>query len=275
MTEKPGGAARSLREEVPLPSLSAPESSHVQALHPSANYGRRRNGLRPTILLLHYTGMASCAKAIDWLSRPESGVSSHYVVDMDGTVTQLVSEEMRAWHAGKSCWRGETDVNSASIGIEIHNPGHGEDYCDFPDAQMQAVADLSRDIVVRWTIAPEGVLGHSDVAPGRKIDPGERFDWKGLAEAGVGRWVEPEPVGPLIGSHSRQPEPQAVRHVQRLLARYGYGVPVNGVLDAEARKVIAAFQIHFRPQRVDGVIDASTVATLERLVSAAEAPSAS
>ncbi len=265
-----GGARASARgAAVDLPRLEEPESRYVSALHRSANYGQRKSGLVPSILLLHYTGMDSCAKAIDWLSRPESGVSSHYVVDVDGTVTQLVREDMRAWHAGQSSWHGETDINSASIGIEIHNPGHGEDYCDFPDRQMQAVADLSRDIIGRWGIEPEGVLGHSDVAPGRKIDPGERFDWKGLAEAGVGRWVAPEPVGPLIGSHSQQTDPETVRHIKRLLAGYGYGIGEDGVLDAEARKVIAAFQIHFRPQRVDGVIDASTVATLERLVAAA------
>lgn len=250
--------------------LSEPDSSLVSRLHPSPNIEPRQGGLKPTILLMHYTGMASCEKAVDWLSRPESKVSCHYVIDTDGTIIQMVREDLRAWHAGVSQWKGETDTNSSSIGIEIHNPGHGDDYCDFPDAQMSSVTDLSREIIERWGIAPEGVLGHSDVAPGRKIDPGEKFDWAGLAAAGIGRWVEPEPPGPLIGSHSQQPSDDDIAYVRRLLASYGYGIALDGRLDAEARKVISAFQIHFRPQRVDGVIDASTVATLERLIEASD-----
>ncbi|MCH9808018.1 MAG: N-acetylmuramoyl-L-alanine amidase [Alphaproteobacteria bacterium] len=230
----------------------------------------RQGGLKPTILLMHYTGMESCEKAIDWLSRPESKVSCHYVIDTDGTIIQMVGERMRAWHAGVASWRGERDVNSASIGIEIHNPGHGKDYRDFPDRQMQAVSALSKEIIARWGIAPERVLGHSDVAPGRKIDPGERFDWAGLAAAGIGRWVEPEPLGPLIESHSRQPGAGDVAHVQRLLASYGYGVAVDGVWGEACRTVLSAFQLHFRPQHFDGVIDASTVATLERLIDASD-----
>ena len=255
---------------VPQGAMLVPESKLVSRLHPSANHGPRKNGLTPQILLLHYTGMASCEKAIDWLAHPDSHVSCHYVIDTDGTVTQMVPEALRAWHAGASFWGGETDVNSASIGIEIQNPGHGEDYCDFPDAQMRMVAALSLDIIGRWGIVQEKVLGHSDVAPGRKIDPGERFDWKGLADVGVGRWVEPEAVGPLIASHSQQPSRQVIAHVQSMLKAYGYGIDVTGELDEASRIVIAAFQIHFRPQRVDGVIDASTVATLERLLAASE-----
>ncbi len=224
---------------------------------------------------MHYTGMPSCERAIDWLSRPESKVSSHYVIDIDGTITQLVNEGMRAWHAGVSIWRGETDINSSSVGIEIHNPGHGENYCDFPDAQMQSVAALSSEIISRWNIAPEGVLGHSDVAPGRKIDPGEKFDWKCLANIGIGRWVEPEPIDEHICSHSLEPSNDDIAHVQRLLASYGYGLQVNGQLDDKVRDVIRAFQIHFRPQRADGVIDPSTIATVERLIDASNLSPAS
>ncbi|MEQ8824910.1 MAG: N-acetylmuramoyl-L-alanine amidase [Filomicrobium sp.] len=247
-----------------------PDSPLVGRIHPSPNFEPRKDGRQPSILLLHYTGMSSCEKAIDWLSRPEAKVSCHYVVDEDGAVTQMVPESERAWHAGVSKWHGVSDVNSMSVGIEIHNPGHGEDYRDFPDAQMQAVTDLSREIVARWEITPENVLGHSDVAPGRKIDPGEKFDWAGLAQAGVGRWVAPEPVGPVIGSHSRQPSNEEIAHVRRLLALYGYGVGLDGPWDDACRTVLAAFQLHFRPQRVDGVIDASTVATLERLIEASD-----
>jgi len=260
-------------EFIPVGGLD-PDSPLVGRIHPSLNVEARKHGIKPSILLLHYTGMPSCERAIDWLSRPESKVSSHYVIDVDGAITQLVAEDMRAWHAGISIWRGQTDVNSASIGIEIHNPGHGDDYCDFPDKQMQAVANLSAEILARWGIAPEGVLGHSDVAPGRKIDPGERFDWKGLADGGVGRWVEPEPPGPLIASHSRQPLPADIAQVQRLLAAYGYGIRTDGLLDGTTRDVIRAFQLHFRPQRIDGVIDPSTIATLERLIEASNPPPA-
>ncbi len=252
------------------PLMLEPDSRLVGRIHPSPNFEARRDDLKPSILLLHYTGMSSCEKAIDWLSRPEAKVSSHYVIDEDGAVTQMVPERERAWHAGASKWRGVTDVNSMSVGIEIHNPGHGEDYRDFPDAQMQAVTDLSREIVARWGITPENVLGHSDVAPGRKIDPGERFDWKGLSEAGVGRWVEPVPPGPVIGSHSRQARAEDIAYVRRLLASYGYGIAQDGPWGEHDRKVLGAFQLHFRPQRFDGVIDHSTVATLERLIAASD-----
>lgn len=247
-----------------------PDSRLVDRLHPSPNFEPRRADLRPTILLLHYTGMSSCKAAIDWLSRPVSKVSCHYVVDLDGTITQLVPEQMRAWHAGVARWRGQTDINSMSIGIEIHNPGHGDHYYDFPYLQMQAVTGLSREIVERWGIAPEGVLAHSDVAPERKCDPGEKFDWAGLAAAGVGRWVEPEPIGPLIGTHSRQAGEEEIAKVQQLLASYGYGIEIDGLMSARCREVISAFQRHFRPQRVDGVPDFSTVATLERLIAASD-----
>ena len=171
-------------------SLS-PDSSVVSALYPSANAGERRNGIRPYLIILHYTGMVSAEKAIEWLAHPDSNVSCHYVVDEVGTVTQMVPEDMRAWHAGASHWSGETDVNSASIGIEIQNVGHPNGYPDFPAAQMQSVAALCRDIAKRRNVAPQGVLAHSDVAPGRKIDPGEKFDWAWLAREGVGHWVEP------------------------------------------------------------------------------------
>ena len=260
---------RAPQESRPV-GLRAPDSRLVNRVHPAENFEPRRKGVKPSILLMHYTGMPSCEKAIDWLSRRESKVSCHYVIDIEGSVTQMVSEKLRAWHAGVSRWRGERDINSHSIGIEIHNPGHGDDYNEFPDRQMQAVTELSREIIARWGIAQENVLGHSDVSPGRKIDPGEKFDWAGLAAAGVGRWVEPEPLGPLIGTHSRQVTEEAIAHVQRLLAGYGYGVEINGRLDAEGRDVISAFQRHFRPQRVDGVIDASTMATLERLIDASD-----
>ena len=237
---------------------------------PAANREPRRAGRRPDLLLLHYTGMTSCAKAIDWLAREDSRVSCHYVVDLDGTITQMVPEAERAWHAGVSAWHGETDINSCSIGIEIHNPGPllGPDGgCPaYPEPQMAAVVALCRDIVGRWRIPPERVLGHSDVAPLRKEDPGEHFDWPRLARAGIGLWVEPAPVTapdqPVLEPYTAGP---AVAVLQRRLAAFGYGLPVTGRYDDPTAKVVTAFQRHWRPARVDGRADASTLATLARL----------
>lgn len=248
------------------------DSRLVAHVHASPNFEERREGATPSILLLHYTGMLSCTKAIDWLSRPESKVSCHYVVDVDGTIWQMVAEDKRAWHAGTGSWQGDFDVNSSSIGIEIHNPGHGGGYPDFPDAQMHAVEALSKDIIARHDIRPERVLGHSDIAPGRKIDPGEKFDWARLARSGIGHWIEPEPVGPLIAEVSETADRDRIIHAQTLLRSYGYDIEVTGESDKQSRTVVAAFQRHFRPARVHGLIDASTVATLERLTSALRTP---
>lgn len=248
------------------------DSACVDALCASPNFEPRKDGARPDILLLHYTGMSSAEKAIEWLGRPDSGVSCHYVVDRDGRITQMVAEEMRAWHAGLSHWAGESDINSRSIGIEVDNPGHELGYPDFPDAQMRAVETLSRDIIARWSIVPERVLAHSDVAPARKLDPGEKFDWARLARAGIGHWVEPEAlqtgdagVGPGYGG-------PLIYAVQDLLARYGYGIPPSSQYDPPTEAVVRAFQRHFRPARVDGRIDQSTIATLERLLAALGKP---
>ena len=243
-----------------------PDSTLVAHIHASPNVEPRRGGVRPDILLLHYTGMFSCAKAIDWLSRPEAKVSCHYVVDCDGTITQMVPEALRAWHAGVGVWHGETDINSRSIGIEIHNPGHDQGYPDFPFAQMESVRALSADIAARHGILPERVLAHSDVSPARKIDPGEKFDWAWLAAHGIGHWVPPVAVtstdpGPDPGTAS-----DAVRRAQQRLAHYGYGIDATGVLDDTTMTVLRAFQRHFRPARVDGRLDASTAQTLARLV---------
>lgn len=240
----------------------------VDALHPSPNIEPRRNGLIPTILLLHYTGLPTVERAVDVLSRADCKVSCHYVVDLDGRIIQMVAEDQRAWHAGVSSWRGESDINSASIGIEIHNVGHDAGYPPFPRRQMDAVIRLAADIVSRHRIAPTGVLAHSDVAPGRKIDPGERFDWALLARLGIGLWVEPEPVDPGDAGLGLGAEHRRVLQLQRRLSSYGYGVPETGVLDPTTVAVVAAFQRHFRPARVDGRIDRSTEATLDRLLAA-------
>ncbi len=246
--------------------IDRPDSPLVDGLHPSPNVEPRRDGRRPDLILLHYTGMSSAEKAIDWLSRPESKVSAHYVVDLDGRITQLVAEAQRAWHAGVSEWAGDRDINSRSIGIEIQNPGHEDGYHDFTEAQMRAVTVLCRDILGRHAVPRERVLAHSDVAPHRKIDPGEKFDWARLARDGVGHWVEPAMVDGRDGGLGTGSVDARVALMQGLLRDYGYGVPDHGVLDRQTAKVVKAFQRHFRTGRVDGLIDASTLVTLEKLI---------
>ncbi len=244
-----------------------PDTSLVDFVVPAANTEPRREGFRPIILLLHYTGMPSVEAAIHWLSVRESGVSCHYVVSDTGAVTQMVPETLRAWHAGVSHWQGINDINSCSIGIEIHNPGHDGGYPDFPDVQMQAVEALCSDIVRRRGIEPHRVLAHSDVAPRRKIDPGEKFDWARLALGGVGHWVAPAPLADgdalTIGMRS-----DAVLRLQENLQAYGYGTGITGEYDADTRTIVSAFQRHFRPSLVDGRADLSTLMTLDALLAA-------
>lgn len=245
-----------------------PDSALVGEFHPSPNFEPRRGSGGPSILLLHYTGVATAAKAIDWLSRAESKVSAHYVLDEAGFLTQMVAEDKRAWHAGLAVWEGETDINSASIGIEVQNPGHEFGYPDFPETQLRVLEALCRDIIDRHGIRPERVLAHSDVAPARKIDPGEKFPWARFAAAGIGHWVTPEAVNWADPGIARDAAGPLVADVQMLLARYGYGIEATGVFDPRTEFVVKAFQRHFRPERVDGRIDQSTITTLERLLAA-------
>ncbi len=235
-------------------------------VRPSPNFGDRRDGKHVSILLLHYTGMPDGPGAEAWLCDPASEVSCHYIVHEDGRIVQMVRESDRAWHAGASQWAGETDINSCSVGIEIVNPGHPGGLPGFPPAQIAAVTELSRGIVDRYGIAPERVLAHSDVAPGRKLDPGENFPWRVLAEAGIGRFVEPVAIaeGPILSEGDSGPPVEAL---QSMLALYGYGVEISGRFDARMRAVVEAFQRHFRPARVDGMADRSTVETLHALLS--------
>ena len=203
--------------------------------HRSPNFDDRNRV--PDLLLLHYTGMTSGTAALQRLCDPQAQVSSHYLVEEDGRVFALVDEEKRAWHAGRSRWTGEEGLNHGSIGIEIVNPGHEFGYRPFPEPQIAAVVALSRDIVARWRIAPARVLGHSDVAPLRKEDPGELFPWARLAGAGVGLW----PLAPA----------PAEADLAASLQAFGYGY-----LDEDRPAVIRAFQRHFRPSRIDGKADA-------------------
>lgn len=212
---------------------------------PSPNFDDRAPATPIDMLVLHYTGMANADAALDRLCDPAAKVSAHYVIDESGAVYQLVPEDRRAWHAGVASWRGNRDVNGRSIGIELVNPGHQYGYRDFPAAQMEALADLALAILSRHPIAERNVVGHSDIAPDRKLDPGERLDWRRLAERGIGLWpAETRPV--------------AEADVTGFLAEYGY--------DIGSRQVISAFQRHFRPRRIDGKADAETRALLGGLI---------
>ena len=222
---------------------------------PSPNHDPRAEG-PIDILVLHYTGMRTAEEALTRLCDPEAKVSSHYTVDRDGTIYQHVSEELRARHAGVSYWAGVRDVNSRSIGIEIVNPGHEFGYIPFAQPQIDAVITLSKDILSRHAISASRVVGHSDVAPNRKQDPGELFPWPQLAENGIGLW--PREVGAQSAWNSNA--------FADGLRRYGYGVPPD--VDWPLPDVIAAFQRHFRPSCVNGIPDAECAAILDALLDA-------
>ena len=209
------------------------------------------------MLILHYTGMQSAQAAIDRLRDPAARVSSHYVVDEAGGVFRLVPEARRAWHAGVSYWRGRRWLNDVSVGIEIVNPGHEWGYRAFPAAQMDAVTSLSQAIIARHGIAPIDVVGHSDVAPTRKQDPGELFDWPGLAAAGVGLWPGGAGEGQGEADWSEARARQALGEV---------GYDVADETGAGLAAVVTAFQRHWRPEAVTGVADAGTVLRLARLL---------
>ncbi len=198
---------------------------------PSPNHDSR-NSAAIDILVLHYTGMKTAEEALARLCDPAAKVSAHYTIDRDGTIYAHVPEGERAWHAGVSYWAGERNVNARSIGIEIVNPGHEFGYIPFADDQIAALIDLAQGILTRHAIPSKRVVGHSDVAPSRKIDPGELFPWQRLAKEGIGVWPKPASAGgDLIAG----------------LAQYGYGVPPD--VEVSQNDVIAAFQRHFRPSK--------------------------
>ncbi len=219
---------------------------------PSPNFNDRPDDAPIDLLILHYTGMQTAEAALTRLCDPASKVSSHYTVDEDGTIYRHVPEAKRAWHAGKSFWAGHTDINGRSVGIEIVNPGHDFGYREFPEPQIAAVIKLGHAILARHAMPRANVLAHSDVAPLRKIDPGELFPWKRLAAAGLGVWAE----GPRmdISRSIQMPE------IQADLAAIGYDCPATGVLDEATRAAIAAFQRHWRPGLVTGIPDGETAA---------------
>jgi N-acetylmuramoyl-L-alanine amidase len=242
-----------------------PDSSIASDVIPSMNFGERANGRQPDMIVLHYTGMPDVEGAIAQLCTAGTEVSAHYIVLEDGRIVQCVPEAKRAWHAGVSWWAGEEDINSCSIGVEIINRGHDWGYPDYPRRQIAAVIALCRGIMLRRKVPAHRVLGHSDVAPSRKKDPGEKFPWHSLANSGVGHWVQPAPIvrGETLKLGSISDD---VADLQTAFARYGYKMPTHGKYDGPTMEVVTAFQRHFRPERVDGVADHSTMTTLHALL---------
>lgn len=214
---------------------------------PSPNFDARPAATTIDMLVIHYTGMRDAAAALERLRDAAAKVSSHYFIDEDGAVYRLVDETGRAWHAGVSSWRGTTDCNARSIGIELQNPGHEFGYRDFPDTQMRALEGLALDILSRHPIPPVNVVGHSDIAPARKMDPGERFDWKRLAARNIGIW--PGPAS----------EQETDLSAGQMLGELGYQ---TSDLDA----AITAFQRRYRTASIDGEADAETLALMAALV---------
>ncbi len=222
--------------------------------HPSPNHDARPEDGAIDILLLHYTGMETGDAALERLCDPAAKVSAHYFIEEDGRVFRLVPEHRRAWHAGVASWQGKTDINACSLGIELVNPGHEFGYRPFPEAQMTALIELSLCLVTRHAIPRRRVLGHSDVAPLRKEDPGELFDWPRLATAGLGLWPEAKGDGGEIDEED----------AKRLLGEIGYGY-----LDDDLTAVLRAFQRRFRPAAVNGDLDGETAALLRAVAARA------
>jgi N-acetylmuramoyl-L-alanine amidase len=220
---------------------------------------------RVQFILLHFTH-SDFPTSLKTLTEGDREVSSHYLVrDDPPTIYRLVDEDRRAWHAGRSAWKNHGDLNAASVGIEIVNRGNAlGDWQDYPPAQMDAVVELVKDIVRRHKVRPDRILGHSDIAPQRKVDPGPRFPWKRLADAGLIRWPDPTEVARRLPAFEQRLPP--VEWFQQMLSRHGFAVPTGGELDPATTRVIVAFQMKYRPSRFDGMPDAETAALLDVLV---------
>jgi N-acetylmuramoyl-L-alanine amidase len=222
------------------------------------NYNSRDPNVPLKYILLHYTGMKSAAAAIDHLCNKKAAVSAHYVIEEDGHILRLVDEDNRAWHAGEGSWFGITDMNSASIGIEIVNPGHQLGYRPYPGAQIAALKLLLRDIIKRRGLCAQTcILAHSDIAPGRKEDPGELFPWRELAEDGLGLWPQPDADDYGFAEDS---------DVQGLLRQAGYYCPDTGAYDMEMRAALIAFQRRYEPRNLTGTPEKETIARLRAMV---------
>lgn len=229
---------------------------------PSPNHGPRPEGAEIDMLVLHYTGMRTAGEALQRLCDSAAEVSAHYLIDETGEIHQLVAEARRAWHAGRATWAGAADINGCSIGIELVNPGHEFGYRPFPEPQMQALEELCAGILERHPIPAHRVLGHCDVAPARKEDPGELFDWPRLAKAGIGLWPA---ITPMPNSHA----PSSMADLQRDLRRLGYGIEETGQMDAATRSALLAFQRHWLPGHMTGARDPRTDWRLREVLKAA------
>jgi N-acetylmuramoyl-L-alanine amidase len=233
----------------------------------SPNYDERPHGIKVDLLVFHYTGMPTAAEALSRLRDPSAKVSAHYFVNEEGSIYRLVPEDKQAWHAGISCWNGKAALNENSIGIEIVNTGHEFGYRPFPQVQMDAVLALSQDILTRHVIDPKDIVGHSDIAPMRKTDPGELFDWKFLAKNNIGVWPKVAKVRhPHEVLASPGDENKDVAAFQKLLSDYGYHIRVDGFYGQKTEAVIRAFKRHFIQERVDAFWDNIAQATLEALI---------
>ncbi|MGE0045130.1 MAG: N-acetylmuramoyl-L-alanine amidase [Hyphomonadaceae bacterium] len=250
---------------------------------PSPNFDARNRAIE--LVVLHYTGMQSAEIALKRLTDPApvagdypgpwqdpaidpktplARVSTHYVVDEEGRIHRVVAEQHRAWHAGRSRWKGEEDVNARAVGIEIVNGGHDFGLPDFPDVQIDAVIALVKDILARNNLPPAAVVGHSDIAPGRKLDPGEKFPWHRLVEANVA-------ISAVASAHSGETlkpgdEGEAVRRLQKNLSDIGYAAVQSGLFDQPTKEIVEAFQRRFRQSRVDGIADDQTQAAINSLL---------
>lgn len=221
---------------------------------PSPNFNDRKHPV--DMLVLHYTGMETGQEALDRMCDASAEVSAHYMIWEDGRIVQLVGEDKRAWHAGVSSWQGDSDLNSRSIGIEIVNGGHdwpleGGLLPPYPDAQIEALIELCTGILSRWDIAPSRIVGHSDIAPARKDDPGEHFPWQRLAEAGIGIW-------PQSAVASSDDQPISASAVQGILAEMGYEIEPTGAFDDATEAVIRAFQRRWVQDQISGQLDPRT-----------------
>ena len=235
---------------------------------PSASFDERASAI--DMLVLHYTAMETAQAALARMCDPAAKVSAHYLIDEAGAVYALVPEDKRAWHAGVASWAGVSDINGCSIGIELANLGHEFGCPAFPEAQMMALEALVVEIVARHAIPASRVLGHSDVAPTRKRDPGERFDWRRLARAGIGVWPD-ELVAPIAGPGlSLGDTGEDVVLLQESLARFGYAVAADGAYGATTQAVVTALQRHWRPSSVDGAADGETQSILRALLGGGE-----
>lgn len=236
---------------------------------PSPNFDDRPGGREIDMLVLHYTGMKTGDEAFERLCDPVAKVSAHYLVEEDGRILQMVADDKRAWHAGISHWAGEEALNGCSIGIEIVNPGHEWGYRDFPNKQMNSVISLAESLMKRYNISNRRIVGHSDIAPTRKQDPGELFNWQLLAENNVGLWCIATSIEKL-DSLCQDQTGENISFFQSQLVKLGYGLPETGVYDLETVAVVKAFQRHWVPRNVTGQACALTQATLETLLSTKE-----